>query len=176
MKLLLYPDELLSTVCDPVEEFNDELHEQLDAMIEMMRKCGGMGLAANQVGIANRVVVMAGIRRNPETKQWGFTGDIYEFINPEIIEESEDTCNYREGCLSSPDIKANVPSRNQQVTIKAFDRHGEEKTYIATELESVCVQHEIDHLDGIFFFDRLSRQEARAARKRWQKKRTKLGL
>jgi len=184
MELKLYPDDSLSSECDEVTEFNEELHTQLDEMTSIMRARNGLGLAANQVGILQRFFIMEKLvwverlNENTQLKVWGWhpKGEILELINPVIIETSEELYRYREGCLSAPSVHEWVPNRSKSIIVRCKDRNGISKTYATSDIMSVCVQHEIDHLNGIFFFDRLPRILARAARKRWKKRRKKLGL
>lgn len=173
MKILLYPHKSLTTVCDTVEKFNTDLHKVLDEMKEIMRKYGGIGLAANQVGIHKRFFIMEALALNKKGK-WVPKGEIYELINPIIMDRSDEYYYYREGCLSTPGIFGAVPDRRYQITLKAQDRDGLEHLYEAYELEAVCSAHELDHLNGVFFFDRLTRKDKRNANKRWQKQLRKI--
>lgn len=150
MEIVKYPHEALSTVCTPVTEFNEELHKILDAMIPVMEQAHGIGLAANQVGITKRFFLMKDKK-----------GKVWEFINPEIIAHDGGQ-QINEGCLSAPGVFVQVP-RFGSVTVKAQNRSGEEFQIIAEEIEAVCIQHEIDHLQGIFFIEKTSRNQRRAA-------------
>ena len=145
-----YPNSILTTKCQPVDKFDSELHTLLDQMVQHMRIENGIGLAANQVVYPWRVFIMLDNK-----------GLVVEFINPRIIEK-EGFQQINEGCLSAPGAFVSVP-RSQNVTVVAQDRHGEEFTIVAYDLEAVCIQHEIDHLDGIFFIDKTSRNQRRAA-------------
>lgn len=152
IKLVYFPDEALTTVCEPVTEFGPELHAQLDAMRPIMVENNGMGLAANQVGITKRFFIMKDKK-----------GTIYEFINPEIIEKTGTTV-LNEGCLSAPGGFVQMP-RAQEVFVRAQDRNGEEFKVVAVDIEAVCVQHEIEHLDGKLFYAAANRQQRRAIEK-----------
>jgi len=183
VKLRLYPDEALSSDCMEVEEFNSELHEQLDQMTLIMREQRGLGLAANQVGILKRFFIMENLvwvfNKHKQLYEWAPkypVPETIELINPIMTKMSEEDYRYREGCLSAPSVYEWVSDRSTHIVVQCQDRTGASKTYATSEVMSVCVQHEIDHLDGMFFFDRLPRVVARAARKRWKKKRRKLGL
>ena len=160
MKLLSYPHESLSTKCTTVESFDTELAELLQSMKSIMTEKGGCGLSANQVGITKRVFVMESV-----------AGKHYEIINPEIIGHGEVKQNlFKEGCLSSPDVYEFVP-RYDYILLRYQDRNGTILTVYATEpRDVVCIQHEIDHLDGIFWFDRLPRNQKRAIIRKWRKK------
>jgi peptide deformylase len=153
MKLVLYPDEILSKVCEEVTEFNEELHKTLDAMRDIMTKNNGIGLAANQVGIQKRFFIM-------QDKK----GKIWDFINPRILEQ-DGLIQINEGCLSAPGAIVQ-PVRAQNVTVEAQDRDGNKFTIVAEDIEAVCIQHETDHLNGIFFLSKVNRQQRRAALKK----------
>lgn len=152
MKLVKYPNEILKKVCEKVVEFNKELSDNLDQMREIMKANKGIGLAANQVGISQRFFIV-------QDKY----GQIFDFINPEIIER-EGHMQINEGCLSAPGVLVQVP-RSQTITIKAHRRDGEEFTMVAYDVEAICIQHELDHLDGIFYLEKVNRQQRRAALK-----------
>ena len=133
-------DPCLAKVCRPVTEFNDRLHELLDDMAETMRDADGVGLAAVQVGVLRRVVVI-------ETE----AGRLLELINPRII-ASEGEQEEAEGCLSLPG-KYGVTHRPKKVTVLAENRHGETVEYQGEDLLARAFCHEIDHLDGKLFTD-----------------------
>lgn len=147
-----YPDELLKMKCVPVEKFGVGLHEILNEMAEMMKAENGIGLAANQAGYLIRAFVMLDQK-----------GKLWEFINPEITER-EGMIMINEGCLSAPGAFVQVP-RSQTVTVKAYDRNGDPFTVVCMDIEAVCVQHEYDHLEGIFYLEKTSRNQRRAALK-----------
>jgi peptide deformylase len=124
----------------------------LDEMKELMKAENGIGLAANQTGHLLRAFVMIDQK-----------GKLWEFVNPEIIDK-DGTIQINEGCLSAPGVFVQVP-RAQTITVKALDRNGQEFTVICQDVEAVCVQHEIDHLDGIFYLEKTSRNQRRLAMK-----------
>ncbi|WP_394230629.1 peptide deformylase [Shewanella colwelliana] len=145
LKVLRFPDERLRTIAQPITAFNPELQTQIDNMFETMYEEKGIGLAATQVDYHHQLIVM------------DLQDDIERpkvFINLEIIEKSGDFSN-EEGCLSVPGIYANV-DRAEFITIKALDRHGNEFTLEADGLFAICLQHELDHLEGKLFVDYLS--------------------
>lgn len=148
MKLLYYPNKILATTCDRVQSFDEELHKLLDDMQIVMTQNNGMGLAANQVGVLKRIFIM----KDKKDKVW-------EFINPEII-FTDDVQYEDEGCLSFPGATVQV-KRAKQVSVKAQDRNGEDFHISAYEKEAICIQHEMDHLEGKTFLDYLSRQQKR---------------
>lgn len=153
--IVRFPDPVLTTKCEPVDpsEFEDgNIPKLLEDMAEAMRSENGIGLAANQVGVGKRIFVMLDSK-----------GKLWEFINPEILDR-DGVIAINEGCLSAPGAFVQLP-RAQTVTVKALDRNGEEFTVMCQDLESVCVQHEIDHLDGVFFIEKAPRQQRRHALK-----------
>lgn len=130
-------DPCLGKVCRAVEKFDDRLHMLLDDMKDTLKKAEGVGLAAPQVGILKRVVVID-------------TGEeMLELINPVIV-KSEGSYIDAEGCLSVPGKAGNV-ERPMKTTCKAFDRYGNEFEYTGEELYSKCICHELDHLDGVLY-------------------------
>jgi len=149
LDLVKYPDKRLSKKSDPVSSFDKELHQMLDNMIETMYHAKGIGLAGCQVGFMKRVFVMD--LQSPEDCM----GDeIYEIINPIIIRKSKKKIPYKEGCLSFPE-EACETERFASVTIKFQDRYGISHVKKAQDLAAICIQHEIDHLDGITMRDRI---------------------
>ncbi|MCL1114246.1 MULTISPECIES: peptide deformylase [Shewanella] len=145
LNVLRFPDERLRTIAEPVTDFGPELQTQIDNMLETMYEEKGIGLAATQVNFHKQLIVM------------DLQDDVERptvFINPQIIKSSGDFTN-EEGCLSVPGVYAKV-DRSEFVTLKALDRHGKEFTVEADELFSICIQHEMDHLQGKLFVDYLS--------------------
>jgi peptide deformylase len=133
----------------------------MDDMLETMYAAPGIGLAAIQVGVAKRVIVMD-IARPEEDKAPRF------FVNPEILWASEETAPYEEGCLSVPEIYDEV-ERPARVKIRYLDYHGKPVEEDAEGLFAVCIQHEMDHLDGVLFIDHLSRLKREQAVKKVKK-------
>lgn len=160
MELLYYPHKALETECSPVEAFSGELHTALDEMWDLLDKTEhAMGLAANQVGILKRFFIMRGT-----------DGIRWEFVNPEIkIDEEGGYAFLREGCLSSPELFDMVSSRYESVELKAFDRNGTSVNLVSRGIESVCIQHELDHLNGLFWFDRMPKNHRKAMLRKWEK-------
>ena len=146
LTVLSFPDDKLRTKATDVAEVNDEIRTIVDDMLETMYEENGVGLAATQVNIHQRIVV---IDVSDDKKQ------PLVFINPEIINKSEDTFINEEGCLSVPGCYAKV-DRHAQVTVKALDKNGKAFVLDGEELLSICIQHELDHLQGILFVDYLS--------------------
>ena len=146
-EVLTYPDARLRSKALPVQMVDDEVRWLIDDMIETMYAASGIGLAANQVGVLKRIVVMDVSYPDGEP-------DIMVLINPEIVDR-EGEITWEEGCLSFPQVREEV-TRSARVEIKALNRDGEPFEIDAVELLAVALQHEIDHLDGILFPDRLS--------------------
>ena len=146
LNILHYPDERLHTVAKPVTVFDTVLQTQIDDMAETMYAAPGIGLAATQVNFHQRLVV---IDISEDKNQ------LLVLINPEIV-KADGHILYEEGCLSVPGIYEEV-ERAQTVSIKALDRHGKPFALDADGLLAICIQHEIDHLDGKVFVEKLSR-------------------
>lgn len=162
--ILLYPEhsDVLTTECDPVDEVDDEIRTLVDDLAETMYDAPGIGLAAPQVGVTKRVTVVD--IKGPEEP-----GDhLHVLINPEILESSDEEATTEEGCLSFPGLYGEV-DRPERVRVRALNRDGEEYEFEADGMLSVAVQHEIDHLDGILFLDRMSPLKRRMARKEYKK-------
>ena len=157
-EIVKYPDERLHEECEAVNDFNQELATLLDDMFETMYEADGIGLAAPQIGVMKRVTV---IDVSPDG-----TGKL-ELINPEIV-DAQGKVSSEEGCLSIPGYRDTI-KRNETVKVRAQDRTGEFFEVQAEELLSICLQHEIDHLHGVLFTDKLSRLK-REFFKRWFKK------
>lgn len=146
LPVLRFPDERLRTKAATVELVDDSIRAIVDDMFDTMYDEKGVGLAATQVNIHKRIVVMD-VSENADQPR--------VFINPEIIKKSDATFVNEEGCLSVPGCYAKV-TRHETVTVKALDRDGNEFTLDGDELLSICIQHELDHLAGILFVDYLS--------------------
>jgi|TARA_B110000211_G_C13906702_1_gene476457 peptide deformylase len=148
-KILTEPDLFLRQKSIKVEKVNDELRSLMDDMIETMHAAPGIGLAAIQVGVPKRVIVID-LSREDEKKN-----PLY-FVNPEIISNSSIDAVYEEGCLSVPGQFAEI-NRPDKCKVKFLDYNGKEKILDAEGLLATCIQHEIDHLEGILFIDYLSK-------------------
>lgn len=147
--ILTVPNPILKEVSKPVDAVTDETRALMDDMLETMYAAPGIGLAAVQIGVPLNVIVMD-LAREGEDPQPTY------FVNPEILEDVEDTAPYEEGCLSVPDIYDTI-DRPERVKITYLDYNGERVTEWAEGLYAVCIQHEMDHLKGIVFIDYLSR-------------------
>jgi peptide deformylase len=160
-EILVVPDPILKQVSKPVETVDDDLRALMDDMLETMYAAPGIGLAAIQVGVAKRVIVMD-IARPEQDQAPRF------FVNPEILWASEETLPYEEGCLSVPEIYDEV-ERPARVKIRYLNYQGETVEEDAEGLFAVCIQHEMDHLDGVLFIDHLSRLKREQAVKKVKK-------
>ncbi len=163
-KILEIPNPLLKKTSTAIEKITPEITTLLDDMLETMYAAPGIGLAAPQVGILKRVVVVD-ISRENEAKKTP-----YKMINPKIIEHGEETDICDEGCLSVPEQYAPV-ERFQEITVSYQDERGEEKTLKASGLLAVAIQHEIDHLNGKLFIDYLSKMKKDMLIRRLEKER-----
>ena len=158
LTILHFPDERLRTVAKPVEHVDAQLRKLIDDMFEIMYEAPGIGLAATQVNFHQRLVVIDVSEENNLP---------LVFINPEILKkEGEEEMD--EGCLSVPGIYEAV-TRAERVTVRALNRHGEPFELEADGLLAVCIQHEIDHLDGKLFVDYLSNLKRQRIRKKLEK-------
>ena len=147
--ILTVPDPILRKKSLQVDKIDKEIKKLMDDMLETMYKAPGIGLAAVQIGVLKRVVVMD-ISRETDKKE-----PMY-FVNPEIVWQSNEKTIYEEGCLSIPNQFANI-ERSEKCTVKYLDYFGAEKEIKAEGLLATCIQHEIDHLNGILFIDYLSK-------------------
>jgi peptide deformylase len=160
-EILVVPHPVLKQVSEPVPAVDDGLRALMDDMLETMYAAPGIGLAAVQIGVPKRVIVMD-LAREGEDKapRW--------FVNPEIVWASEETAPYEEGCLSVPDIYDEV-ERPTKVKLRYLNYHGEAVEEDAEGLYAVCIQHEMDHLEGVLFIDHLSRLKREQAVKKVKK-------
>ena len=148
-KILIEPNKTLRQKSLPVEKVDGELQKLIDDMLETMYAAPGIGLAAIQVGVPKRIIVLD-IASKDEPK------NPMCFINPEIIEKSETNSSYEEGCLSVPGQFAEI-DRPSKCYLKYLDYYGQPKELKAEGMLATCIQHEIDHLEGILFIDYLSK-------------------
>jgi peptide deformylase len=160
-EILIVPDPVLKQVSKPVDVVDDDLRALMDDMLETMYAAPGIGLAAIQIGVARRVIVMD-LAKPDEDKAPRY------FINPQILWASEETQPYEEGCLSVPEIYDEV-ERPAHVKLRYLDYHGKTVEEDAEGMFAVCIQHEMDHLDGVLFIDHLSRLKREQAVKKVKK-------
>ncbi|MBY5404953.1 peptide deformylase [Rhizobium leguminosarum] len=159
--LIILPDPVLRQLSKPIERVDADLQRLADDMLETMYDAPGIGLAAIQIGVPRRMLVID-ISREGEEKQ------PQVFINPEILTSSDERSVYEEGCLSIPDYYAEV-ERPATVSVKYLDRNGKEQTVEADGLLATCLQHEIDHLNGVLFIDHISRLKREMVIKKFTK-------
>ncbi|TDR37484.1 peptide deformylase [Aquamicrobium defluvii] len=147
--LIILPDPLLRQVSKPVERVDDSLRRLADDMLETMYDAPGIGLAAIQIGLPLRLLVIDLAKEDDEPAP-------HVFVNPEILDSSDERSVYEEGCLSIPEYYAEV-ERPASVRVKYVDRDGREQEMMAEGLMATCLQHEIDHLNGVLFIDHISK-------------------
>lgn len=148
LPILVAPNPVLKKKAEPIEQVDAEIVQLMNDMLDTMYDAPGIGLAAPQVGVSKRILVMDVSRDDEEAKP-------LRMANPEIIWESEELASYEEGCLSFPEQYAEV-DRPARVTVRYLDENNESREIEADGLLATCVQHEIDHLDGVVFVDHLS--------------------
>ena len=155
-EILTVPDPRLKEVSKPVEGgVTDDIRALMDDMLETMYDAPGIGLAAIQIGVPLRVIVMD-LAKDGEEAQPRY------FVNPEILPLTEDKAPYEEGCLSVPDIFEEV-ERPTECRVRYLDYDGNQVEEVATGMYAVCIQHEMDHLEGTLFIDYLSRLKRQRA-------------
>ena len=161
-RILLLGEKVLRVPGVEVVEFDDELRALVADMLETMYYAEGIGLAAPQIGVSLRVCVLdLHDEDDPDGGRW-------VFVNPVIVESSDEEEKAPEGCLSIPEME-DVVTRSARVTVRGFDAEGEAIEVEAEGLLARALQHEIDHLDGVLFIDRLSAFKRRALLKKWKK-------
>jgi peptide deformylase len=160
LKIYTYPDPVLREKASPVENIDGKIQELIDGMAETMYKAPGIGLAAVQVGEPSRIIVYDVTPREDGE-------NLSVIINPEIV-SCEGSTTFEEACLSVIDYSADV-KRSEKVCVKGLDRDGNPVEIEADGLHSVCLQHEIDHLDGILFIDHISSIKRSLYKKRLKK-------
>ena len=156
--ILTVPNPILKQVSAPVDGVTDDIRGLMDDMLATMYDAPGIGLAAVQIGVPKRVIVMD-LAKEGEDAAPRF------FVNPEILETDDEFVPYQEGCLSVPDIFDDV-DRPKRCKITYLNYHGERVTEWAEGLYAVCIQHEMDHLEGVVFLDHLSRLKRQRAIKK----------
>lgn len=164
LKLYTYPDKILSTPCSDIKEVTADIRKTLDDMLETMYADKGVGLAAPQVGLSLKMIVV-----DDKVTEDGKAGPHpLKLVNPEIIEKSAETIFFNEGCLSIPGQCAEV-ERHAAIKVKYLDENGKENILEATDYLAIILQHEIDHLHGILYIDHLSRLKRNMIIKKLQK-------
>jgi peptide deformylase len=166
------PDPRLRQISKPVDQVDDDLRRLIDDMFDTMYAAPGIGLAAIQVGVPKRVLVID--LQEQEAEDGEPIRDPRVFINPEILGTSDRDVPYNEGCLSVPEMYAEV-DRPDRIRARWLDRDGSQKEEEITGLLAVCLQHEMDHLNGILFIDHLSRLKREMLLKKLAKLRREQG-
>jgi peptide deformylase len=159
--ILIIPDKRLRTVADEIGDIDDEIKTLAKDMLDTMYDAPGIGLAAPQIGVLKRIVVMD-LAKDDEKP------DPIVMINPEILKFGEETVVTEEGCLSIPELYYEV-ERPSTVTVRYTDLDGKEVTRDAGDRLAICVQHELDHLDGVLYIDYLSRLKRERVIKKFDK-------
>jgi peptide deformylase len=162
--ILHIPEPRLRQVAEPVQVVDDEIRALVDDMFETMYDAPGIGLAAPQIGVMKRVLVMDVAKRQDEEAK----PEPWVVINPTITWSSQEKSVYEEGCLSIPDFYEEV-ERPAVVRVSFLDRDGQSQEIEADGILATCLQHEIDHLDGVLFIDHISRLKRARVMRRFEK-------
>jgi len=166
-EILVYPDKRLKLLSQKVSNFDKELHDLLEDMYDTMANRKGIGLAAIQIGVDKRVLII-NIPSSDEEDALPQKEDTLEIINPLFLKK-EGTCKHQEGCLSVPGFYEDI-DRFEYILIEYQDRHGNKHTIENNEFLAIAIQHEIDHLDGKVFIEKLSILKRKKFEKEWKKK------
>lgn len=159
--ILVLPDPRLRAIADPIEKVDDGIKALAQDMLDTMYDAPGIGLAAPQIGELKRIVVM-------DLAKEGETPEPIVMINPEILKFSDDTVVTEEGCLSIPELYYEV-ERPAEITVRYTDLEGKTVDRDADDRLAICIQHELDHLDGVLYIDYLSRLKRDRVLKKFQK-------
>jgi peptide deformylase len=174
LSIVTYPDSVLKKVADPVEVFDESIHQLIRDMADTLYSVHGIGLAAPQVGVSKRLLIYDLERKDLEeglTDEERIKHRNYKvIINPEVISAENEVLSEKEGCLSVPGFSADV-QRFQKIHIKALDENEKELNIDTDEYLGIVLQHEMDHLDGILLVDHVSSLKREMYRRRIKKKR-----
>ena len=165
--IVVYPDKRLKLISKEVTEFNSELHDLLDDMYETMVSKNGVGLAAIQIGVAKRVLII-NLPDDDNEDAVQKKEDTLEIINPVFLKK-EGSCKHQEGCLSIPKVYEEI-ERAEHIVLEYQNRHGEKFTIDNNEFLAIALQHEVDHLDGKVFIEKLSFTKRKRFEKEWKKR------
>ena len=163
-EVLVYPDRRLKQVSKDITQFDTELHILLEDMKETMYAKEGIGLAAIQIGVAKNVLLISLVNEDDEQK----LEDLHEVINPVIL-EAKGSVTYQEGCLSVPTVYEEV-ERKEHIKVRYYDRYGNKIEKELDGLMAIAFQHELDHLKGHLFIEKLSYLKRKKFEKEWKKK------
>lgn len=155
-RIVTLPDPVLKRKARPVTKFDKDLHTLITDMVETMREAPGVGLAAPQIGLSERIAVIEYFEKQEDEEKEDAPKKVWAIINPEIIKVSEETLMGVEGCLSIPGLVGEV-ERHTEVLVKALNRHGKPIRIKAKGWLARIFQHEIDHLNGVLFTERAVR-------------------
>ena len=167
-EIVVYPDKRLKLISKEVESFDAQLHTLLDDMYDTMRAKNGVGLAAIQVGVDRRALIINVPLEDEEGEHDQPKENTLEMINPVIL-EADGTEKFQEGCLSIPGVYEDV-ERAKHVKVEYFDRHGQKHTIEDDDFLAVAMQHEMDHLEGKVFIEKLSFLKRKKFEKEWTRK------
>jgi peptide deformylase len=167
-EIVVYPDKRLKLISKEVESFNGALHDLLDDMYDTMLARNGVGLAAIQVGVELRALIINIPLENADNEHDQPKDNTLEMINPVIIEK-DGSEKFQEGCLSVPGIYEEV-ERAKHVKVEYFDREGNKHVLEDDDFLAIAIQHEIDHLDGKVFIEKLSYMKRKKFEKEWKKR------
>ncbi len=170
LKVLEYPHPVLKEKSTLVKTVDQDLKDFIKNMLETMYKTKGIGLAAPQVGVLKRVIVVDLSLRKEDEEGISLPKEPMALINPEIIEKSQDMQIFEEGCLSVPNQSAEV-ERFYKIKVKFLDENGVAQIKEFEDFDAVVIQHELDHLDGILYIDRISRLKRQMLLKKLEKQR-----
>ena len=165
--IVIYPDKRLKLISEEVTEFDSELHSLLEDMYDTMLSKKGVGLAAIQIGVTKRVLII-NLPDENDDDALPVKSETLEIINPIFIKK-EGSCKHQEGCLSIPGIYEDI-ERAEHIVLEYHNRHGEKKTIENNDFLAIAIQHEIDHLDGKVFIEKLSILKRRKFEKEWKKR------
>ena len=165
--IVIYPDKRLKLISKEVTAFDSELHDLLDDMYETMVSKNGVGLAAIQIGVAKRALII-NLPEEESDNVVQLKEDTLEIINPIFIKK-EGSCKHQEGCLSIPKVYEDI-ERAEHIVIEYQNRYGEKFTIDNNEFLAIALQHEIDHLDGKVFIEKLSFIKRKKFEKEWKKR------
>jgi peptide deformylase len=165
--IVIYPDKRLKLISKEVTEFDSELHSLLEDMYDTMLSKKGVGLASIQIGVTKRVLII-NLPDENDNDALPVKSETLEIINPVFIKK-EGSCKHQEGCLSIPGVYEDI-ERAEYIVLEYQNRHGEKKTIENNDFLAIAIQHEIDHLDGKVFIEKLSILKRKKFEKEWKKK------
>ena len=165
--IVIYPDKRLKRISKEVHAFDNELHNLLEDMYDTMVSKNGVGLAAIQIGVDKRVLII-NLPDENDDDALPVKSETLEIINPTFIKK-EGSCKHQEGCLSIPGVYEDI-ERSEHIVLEYQDRYGEKKTIENNNFLAIAIQHEIDHLDGKVFIEKLSILKRKKFEKEWKKK------